>query len=273
MTEFQQKHHPFIKKVWILENSSSMYKRNTGMLVGDGRFELAFVSGNGYKTFRAHKTDTFKKGIYLGGQMNSSLDLEILPETYITFVKLEPWAVGVISKFNFRESLNETVPLKEINKSLYNKLEAYNPVNQLNNIIQILNSFFEENSKNSQNWKFIKHACSLFDFHYTDFKSTKENLISDLSLSSRTIESKFAKNVGLAPQQYAIGIRFRKFTEELKHTKNSISLTHLAYKHGYFDQAHLNKDFKQYWGFSPKKFAQNKTFITNTQEPFRYYTI
>lgn len=268
-----KKYHPFVKKVWILENPSSMFKRNTGMLVGDGRFELAFVSGNGYRTFRNNRTETFHRGIYLGGQMNRPLDLEILPETHITFIKLEPWALGTLSEFNFKESLNETVPLEEINRDLYNKLKIYNPVNQIDKIVQVLSSMLEESSKKTESWKLIKHACSLFDAGYTDFRSAKEKLIFDLELSSRSIETKFAKNVGLAPQQYAIGIRFRKFTEDLEHAKNNFSFTDLAYKHGYFDQSHLNKDFRQYWGFSPKKFAESKTFVTNAEEPFRYYTI
>ena len=243
------------------------------MLVGDGRFELAFVTGNGYRTFRTNKIEMFRNGIFLGGQMNQPLDLELLPETHITFVKLEPWAVGVLSGFNFRESLNETVPLQEINNSLYNKLRAYDSCSQMDKIIQLLNATFEVNSKNAHNWKLIQHACSLFDTHYTNFKSTKAQLIANLGLSSRTIEMKFTKSIGLSPQQYAIGIRFRKFTEDLKYATDYLSYTDLTYKHGYFDQAHLNNDFKNYWGFSPKKFAESKTFVTNAQEPFRYYTI
>ncbi len=265
--------HSFIKKIWILENSSSIFKRNTGMLVGDGRFELAFVIGNGYRTFRNNKIETFPKGIYLGGQMDKPLDVELLPETHITFIKLEPWAAGILSGFNFKESLNETVPLKEINRKLYNKLAVFHPITQFDKIIQVVNSVLDDHSKSTQDWQLIKYGCTLLDVDYTDFKSAKNKLLSALNLSARTIETKFAKSVGLTPQQYAIGIRFRKFTEELKYAGNGLLLTDLAYKHGYYDQSHLNQDFKQYWGFSPKKLADNKTFITNEKEPFRYYTI
>ena len=266
-------HHPFIKKIWILENSSSMYKRNTGMLVGDGRFELALVTGNGYMTYRGDRIDTFRKGVYLGGQMDRPLDVVVLPNTHITFIKLEPWAVGVLSGFNFRDSLNHTVPFEAINTKLYNKLMAYHPIVDLDKILGLLSQELDNTSKANREWELIKHCCTLFDHEYTNFKSAKHKLLSTFSISSRTLEKKFTKSVGLTPQQYSIGMRFRKFTEELKYAENNITLTDLAYKHGYYDQAHLNQNFKQYWGFSPKKLSCNKTFITNAKEPFRYYTI
>ncbi len=243
------------------------------MLVGDGRFELAFVIGKGYRTYRNNKVATFKRGIYLGGQMNKPLDLELLPETHITFVKLEPWAASLLSDFHFKEGLNETVPLREINKSLYHTLAQYHPVAQLDQILKILNNTLDNSSKNLHDWQLVRYGCTLLDGHYTDFKSAKAKLLSDLNRSSRTIETKFAKSIGLTPQQYAIGIRFRNFTEELKFANADGTLTNLAYKHGYYDQSHLNQDFKQYWGFSPKKMSEYKTFVTNGKEPFRYYTI
>ncbi|SHG29729.1 helix-turn-helix domain-containing protein [Flagellimonas flava] len=268
-----QKHHSFIRKVWILENTSSLFKRNTGLLVGDGRFELAFVQGNGYRTYRNNTVETFRKGIYLGGQMDSPLDVELLPETHITFIKLEPWALSMLSDFNFKESLNHTVPFQEVNKSLHTKLIGLHPIMNRKKIINILSQELEDRAKTTWRWQLIREACLLFDAQYPDFKGAKTKIVSKFQKSSRTVETKFGRAVGLSPQQYSIGMRFRNFSEELKHHTNSITLTDLAYKHGYYDQSHLNQDFKQYWGFSPKQLSQNKVFITDQKEAFRYYTI
>lgn len=263
---------PFIKKIWILENPSSLNMGNTGVLVGDGRFELAIVKGNGYRTIRNNNTILIKEGIYLGGQMNQPLDLEILPETHITFIKLEPWTVGFLSGFNFVESLNETVPFNEINPQMHNKLISSIKYRDNEKIIHVLNQELTDLSRATTDWQLIQHCCTIFDNEYSEFSIAKNRILSDTNLSARTIENKFARNIGLSPQQYSSGIRFRKFTEDLKNT-SSTPLTTLALKHGFYDQAHLNRLFKKYWGFSPKKFLLNKTFITDYKEPFRYYTI
>ncbi|MEM9648084.1 MAG: helix-turn-helix domain-containing protein [Bacteroidota bacterium] len=268
-----QAHHSFIRKIWILENTSTLFKRNTGFLVGDGRFELAFVQGNGYRTYRAKTVETFRKGIYLGGQMNRPLDVELLPETHITFIKLEPWALSLLSNFNFKESLNHTVPFQEVSKSLYRKLIGLHPIVDQQKILDILSQELEDRAKTNWEWQLIRQACLLFDAQYTDFKGAKTKIVSKFQKSSRTVETKFGRAVGLSPQQYSIGMRFRNFSEELKHTAINIALTDLAYKHGYYDQSHLNQDFKQYWGFSPKQLNRKKVFITNQKEAFRYYTI
>lgn len=267
------KYHRFIKKVWILENSSSMYKRNTGIMVGDGRFELVFVKGNGYRTIRNCKTETFTKGIYLGGQMNQPLDLEILPDTHITFIKLEPWIISILSKFDFRESLNNTVPFEEINKALFNKLKDLDSVIDLNTILNIISQELSNADGEQTNWRILQNCCSLLDTGYIDFKQAKDTYLKDTRLSARTIENKFTKGIGLSPQQYAIGIRFRKFTEELKNNPKKLTITNLSYKHGFYDQAHLNRLFKKYWGYSPNKIPHQSIFITDEKETFRYYTI
>ncbi len=241
--------------------------------MGDGRFELIFVEGKGYKTVRQGAVAVFGEGIYVGAQMDQPLDLEILPETILTSIKLEPWVIGLVSGFNMKQSLNKTVPLKELCSSLYRSLVGLHPSSQLDEVLRVLSGHIENATVQREDWHIVRRCTAILDAGYTDFRYAKDKYLNDLKLSSRTIEKKFERHIGLSPQQYGNGIRFRMFMEELKHSKKNKSLTDLAYKHGYYDQSHLNKVFKQYWGFIPKELTSNKTFITNSQEPFRYYTI
>lgn len=262
----------FIKKQWVIANDSSYETQKTGNLIGDGRFELIFLVGMGYKTIRDGKTETISEGIYIGGQMNLPMNLEIYPNTKLFSLKLEPWAVQLISGFNFSEALNKTVPLIEVNPILNKKLLQYNPEFQMNSIIQELLFFFEEQSK-SANWNILATCCKILDSGYIDFKNARDNYVDIIGLSTRSIEQKFKRSIGLSPQQYANGIRLRRISEQIKLTSNAENFTKLAYQHGYFDQAHFNRLFKQYWGFSPKLLREEEVFITNSLEDFRYYTI
>ncbi|MDO4726536.1 MAG: AraC family transcriptional regulator, partial [Porphyromonadaceae bacterium] len=45
--------------------------------------------------------------------------------------------------------------------------------------------------------------------------------------------------------------RFEQVFRYLQHTKNKENLTEIAYRFGYYDQAHFNRDFKEFTNLSP----------------------
>jgi len=265
--------HPFIKKIWILENKTTEIHKKTGILVGDGRFEIGFVTGGGYRTIRGNEIKYWGEGIFLGGQLDKSLDLEILPQTKIYFIKVEPWVMGLLSGFHFKGSLNETIPFGVLNPSLNRKLLAFDPHTHMDQILGLLSEAISEAMLRDKDWPLIQQCCLILDHGYIDFKQAKDHYLSKVHFSARSIEQKFSRYIGLSPQKYSRGMRFRNISEELKHGSIHTSLTALAHKHGYFDQAHLIREFKSYFGFTPRYFSDAPIFITNSQEDFRYYTI
>jgi AraC-like DNA-binding protein len=62
----------------------------------------------------------------------------------------------------------------------------------------------------------------------------------------------FGEQVGVSPKQYA---RILRFTSALKliHTGNA-SFAEIAAGTGYYDQPHLNAEFKELSGFTPREF-------------------
>lgn len=75
--------------------------------------------------------------------------------------------------------------------------------------------------------------------------------LTDISgISQRHLSRKFQKYVGLAPKEYLRVCRFINSLSYLKSHPES-SLTSIAYKSGYFDQAHFTKDYKAFTGHTP----------------------
>lgn len=273
-TFFQHpKRNLFIIKLWGLDNSTSFIHKKTGIMIGDGRFELIFTLGEGYRTIRKQKTAFFGEGIYLGGQLDQPMDLEVLPNTVLIFIKLAPWAVGLLSGFHLKFALNETVPFRELNESLYQQLMAYYPLLEMQNILFLLSNAIDEAIQQQRDWGIIQQCCSILDNTYVDYKTAKDHYLKEAKVSSRTIETRFSRYIGLSPQKYANGIRLRRISEELQHGQKADSYTSLALKHGFYDQAHFIRHFKNYWGSLPKHHLVTPTFITNSSEYFRYYTI
>jgi len=65
----------------------------------------------------------------------------------------------------------------------------------------------------------------------------------------------FKKEVGLTPQQYILNIKVNKAKELLTYA-NKESLTSISLDAGFFDQSHLNRNFKGLFGSTPKYYKK-----------------
>lgn len=73
------------------------------------------------------------------------------------------------------------------------------------------------------------------------------------TISARQLERRFTVAVGLSPKLFARILRLRWFADHAERCTDR-SLAEMAREAGYFDQAHLNHDFKALTGLSPRQF-------------------
>lgn len=79
-------------------------------------------------------------------------------------------------------------------------------------------------------------------------------LTGDAGLSQRHLSRKFQQCIGLSPKEY---LRVYRFIQSLEHLKNrNLSFTEIACKSGYYDQAHFNRDYRNYTGHTPGEVVQ-----------------
>jgi AraC-like DNA-binding protein len=75
-----------------------------------------------------------------------------------------------------------------------------------------------------------------------------------LGRSRRHLASRFREQVGLTPKTVARIFRFERAVSLLG--RGDVSLAELAFECGYYDQAHLNRDFREFAGRSPAVYAR-----------------
>ncbi|MEJ7685136.1 MAG: helix-turn-helix domain-containing protein [Segetibacter sp.] len=78
-----------------------------------------------------------------------------------------------------------------------------------------------------------------------------ETLILHASISRRQFERRFIHHVGMSPKLFSRIIRFQN-TLRYPPNANIRNLTSLAFAHGYADQAHFIREFKEFSGINPK---------------------
>ena len=85
-------------------------------------------------------------------------------------------------------------------------------------------------------------------------------LTKSIGMSQRHLARQFQQFVGLSPREY---LRVSRFIYSLEHLSNHAadSLTQVAYRSGYYDQAHFIRDYKQYTGFTPGEVLRSKNIL------------
>ena len=78
-------------------------------------------------------------------------------------------------------------------------------------------------------------------------------LADTLGFSHRHVIDRFREHVGLPPKLLARLVRFDRLMARVK-SGDVPSWGQLALEHGYYDQAHLIRDFRQFTGSSPREF-------------------
>lgn len=83
-----------------------------------------------------------------------------------------------------------------------------------------------------------------------------QRMASECGLSLRQLERKFKERVGIAPKLLAQIIRFRQTQTEIRQSAEK-DLTVIAYECGYFDHAHMTREFNRFAGLSPSFFRKS----------------
>jgi AraC-like DNA-binding protein len=81
-------------------------------------------------------------------------------------------------------------------------------------------------------------------------------LASELGWSHRRLIVRFREHIGLAPKTVARVLRFDRAAEALR-SPEPASIAEVAFACGYFDQAHLTRDFRELAGTTPAAFVSS----------------
>jgi AraC-like DNA-binding protein len=84
----------------------------------------------------------------------------------------------------------------------------------------------------------------------------------DVGLSARRFISVFTNHVGVTPKIFQRVSRFQRVVQSCR-LRDDVKWTALAFEHGYYDQAHLVRDFKAFSGLTPTAFLARRTVFAN----------
>ncbi len=97
----------------------------------------------------------------------------------------------------------------------------------------------------------IKYASEKIVKHYS--KDTLINVQKELHLTERTFQRMFENNIGISPNAYRRICQFNSAFTDLN-LRNYNNLSDLAFNHGYSDQSHYIRAFKEFTSINPTEY-------------------
>jgi AraC-like DNA-binding protein len=184
----------------------------------------------------------------------------ILPET-ITFNEdftiiayfFKPYSLSAIFDVSARELTDKPVDLDLVMRRKTNELQdrLLNSAT-IDGMITLLDQFIlylMDNSRGESD--LIKYTTSRIAGQPSPEISTL--LQKELHITEKTFRRTFEKNIGIAPNLYRRICQFNAAFQQLN-DRNYEKLSDIAFQHGYADQSHYIRSFKEFTNITPKEY-------------------
>lgn len=218
---------------------------NTTILPVGNTF-LTYFKHESFAQLRNNKTFTLK-GPIVAGQHYHAYQYLSSPGVSLFGVSFHPTTLYKIFQKDNSHFMDKHIPLSQIVKG--HVLESItDEIYQLENLkdkISCFNNAFQqiellENSDTKtidKAIKLIKNSNGCIQIN---------DLSIELGISTRGLQTKFKKIVGLSPNKYARILRFFYLLKELENSKETFAS--IILKYNYYDHSHFTKDYELFMG-------------------------
>ncbi|MCB1044833.1 MAG: helix-turn-helix transcriptional regulator [Acidobacteria bacterium] len=232
-------------------------------ILPDGCIELVFkkqgLTRRHYQGASKIQTDCF-----LAGQLKENMILEMEGCVKIVAVRFQPYGLSTFTRIPLGEFTGMDVDFGYVWPSSHLRDELFVSENWADQV-GLLDRFFLQAMGDAETDQIRFITRQLQD---------AQNSVSDVArlanLSMRQLQRLFLCRVGLSPIEFKRICRFQRVVKDL--SSKGHKMVDLAYTHHYSDQAHMNREFREFAGIAPQKFQAEaeclgKKLIENTNFP------
>lgn len=250
----------FVNKIWYLDNSIGESLIENKLVLPNGCFNLAIVSGKSIEVHTSKKKYEMNEGFYFCSQMTNKVLVNIQPKTKVTIIQLHAWTLSMFPNYdltNFTDSILKIVQTElPFTTSIDSSLNS-----SISELLNTINSYFEELSISNPTKNSIEKICEIIKLRNEEI--TVSEIGKNLDVSQRLLQIKFKAATGLTIKKYIQILKFRKSVDQMVNPDlEKLSLTDVALYNKYFDQSHFIKKFKDVTKTTPKMFNSDLYFLS-----------
>ncbi len=244
---------PFVKQYWSVDHCLYPGKRYDHRIIPSGLPELTFYLG--YRPEVRDSSKNFSGYAVISGQLDHHYDLGISNSLRMFSVSLRPQAIPLFLKTPASLYFNRNVSLTDIIGTESHRIEdlLYHSLSFEEQIIHMENFLAGFLAKHYAREPHVKFRQAGDHIIRNGGNVSVGTLASMACMSLKHYERCFAQQMGCSPKQFLRIVRFQYSLHQRK-AQPDCELASLAAACGYYDQAHMNRDFQAFTGLSPGRF-------------------
>ncbi len=255
-----QKTERFVNKIWCLDNSIGESLIENKLVLPNGCFNLAIVSGKAIEVHTSKSKYEMNEGFYFCSQMTNKVLVNIHPKTKVTIIQLHAWTLSMFPDYDLSNFTDAILKIDAAELPFQTKIET-DLSSDISALLNTINSYFEELSVSHPNKNTIEKICEIIKLQNEEISVSE--IGKNLNASQRSLQIKFKTATGLTIKNYIQILKFRKSVDQMVNSDlEKLKLTDVALYNKYFDQSHFIKKFKDVTKTTPKMFNSDSYFLS-----------
>ncbi len=198
---------------------------------------------------------------YLIGTASSLVGLYASSNKKIFGIRFSPGGLNSFFPLMANEIKSSQIPLELLCNKSHNLSQEIVNASSFENRINIIESFFCKERLNSNGKEILIQYC-VDKIISTNGNITINTLSENTSYSARYINKLFNEYIGFSPKNFCEIVRLQSTMEYIRKHDN-YTLTSVSNVYGYYDQSHMNKDFKKFLNITSGYIYDNAFFYAN----------
>ena len=246
----------YVELFWFV-HTTMPYNREK--ILPSKNIELMFNFGAPFRNYADEDTTQFdlKKRCWVAGLQNSFILNEPIAETNMIGVRFKPGGAFPFLGLPMQEIQNHVLDMDLIWGSLIEEwreqlLTLSTPQERFRHLERLLLARLDDKRRDVQLVQAVASRLASVSGHYSIRIASDE-----VGISQKHLITLFKKQVGMSPKQFARLLKFQSVLHAIDPTK-PINWGEIAFACHYYDQAHFNRDFKQFTGLTPATYVSNR---------------
>jgi AraC-like DNA-binding protein len=173
-------------------------------------------------------------------------------------INLSPLVAGALLRVPMHELANRTVPLEDVlGRSAGELTERLNEAPGWHARFRLLDDLIARRLAAAAGARPASLEYAWARLHSSHGAVPIGTLARELGCSRRLLELQFRDHLGMAPKMLARLLRFGR-ARDLLERDDGARFAEIATRCGYYDQAHLNRDFRAFAGVAPREFLARR---------------
>ena len=244
---------------WTLESEADDLAASPERILPDGCVELIMNFGN---PFQQHIDNgaRLQPRNFVVGQMTGPIVIAPTGPAQVIGIRFHPGGTTPFFSLPMHELTDQIVELGGIASRLERSLTTCGDIRSIAGKVTLLESILTDQLQRSESdLRLIQVAGTMVA---SGGAITVDSLACVAGISSRQLERKFLNEVGVGPKMLSRILRFQQVFRAVE--SNQFSWPSIAVECGYYDQAHLIRDFRQFAQETPSTLLAESSPLTES---------